>query len=287
MLLPIWNGGHRLAWRLGEYVDAIRLGRFERCDVCGRFAPILYRRWVIPPKLEELWGLSPRGAEALARKESNDCGLCGAKLRARRLARVLLDRYPVGSPPAPARSVRAWVRSTEAQTLRVAEINRVDGLHAEFARLPGLAYSEYLDGVEPGTVQDGVQCEDLTHLTYPDASFDLIVTSETLEHVPDLSAALSEIRRVLAPGGQHLFTVPIAPGVPTTYARASLNPIGEIQHHATPICHPGGDSGYPVFTEFGADLPERLQAAGFHVEVYFGPATEDDIAQVFACRLDP
>src|SRR5262249_40772071 len=73
LLLPAWNGGHRLAWRAGEYLGAIRHGRFGRCDVCGRFGPWLYRRRVIPPKLEQLWGLTPRLAEALARKESMDC----------------------------------------------------------------------------------------------------------------------------------------------------------------------------------------------------------------------
>src|SRR5262245_28633959 len=120
LLLPLWNGGHHLAWRLGEYGDAIRRGRFERCSVCGRFGPILYRRWVIPPRLEELWGLSPRLAEALARKESSDCAWCGSKLRARRLADVLLETFPVGTPPAPARSVADWVRTAEARSLRVA-----------------------------------------------------------------------------------------------------------------------------------------------------------------------
>lgn len=283
-LLPLWNGGHRLAWRAGEYLDAIRHRRFERCDVCGRFGPMLYRRWVIPPRLETLWGLSPRLAEALARKESSDCWFCGAKLRARRLARVLLDLHPVGDPPAPARHVRAWSGTTEAQRLRIAEINRVDGLHELLSTLPGLAYSEYLDGVPAGQSRAGVRCESLTRLTYPDASFDLVVTSETLEHVPDLDAALAEIRRVLVPGGRHLFTVPILPGVERTFPRARLRADGSLESLATRIHHPGGDVGYPVFTEFGADLPSLLERAGFEVDVRFGPTSEDDLAQVFVTR---
>ncbi len=284
ILLPIWNGGHRLAWSAGEYLGAITHGRFGRCDVCGRFGPWLYRRRVIPPRLVELWGLSPRQAEALARKESLDCAFCGAKLRARRLARVLLDRYPVGDPPTPARSVRAWVDRPEVPSLRIAEINRVEGLHEALGRLPGLAYSEYREGAAPGSVVDGVRCEDLTRLTYADASFDIVLTSETLEHVPDLSAALGEIHRVLVPGGRHLFTVPLLPGVPTTFSRTLAGPDGRWIHVAPRICHPGGDVGYPVFTEFGADLPEVLRHAGFEVEVGFGPTTDDDLAQVFVCR---
>jgi SAM-dependent methyltransferase len=287
LILPFWNAGHRFAWATGELLDAVRHRRFERCDVCGRFGPMLYRRRVIPPRLAELWDLSPRLAEALARKESSDCSRCGAKLRVRRLARALLDAYPVGSPPRAADSVSEWVKSPQVQPLRIAEINIIEGLHELLAKLPGHAYSDYREGAPPGSVVDGVSHEDLTRLTYPDASFDLVLTSETLEHVLDLGAALSEIRRVLAPGGRHLFTVPLLPGVPETFARAVLGPGGAIEHRATPIRHPGGDVGYPVFTEFGADLPEILREAGFAVEVRFGPTTEDDLAQVFVCRKEP
>jgi SAM-dependent methyltransferase len=223
-------------------------------------------------------------AEALARKESSDCSWCGAKLRVRRLAAALLEEYPVGTPSRPARSVAAWVRQTEARALRVAEINLIEGLHAALRRLPGHAYSEFRADAAGGAVVAGVRCEDLTRLTYPDGAFDLVLTSETLEHVPDLAAALREIRRVLAPGGRHLFTVPLLPGVPRTFARAVVGPDGRPIHRAPPICHPGGDVGYPVFTEFGADLPEVLRAAGFATAVRFGPPTEDDLAQVFVCR---
>ena len=45
-------------------------------------------------------------------------------------------------------------------------------------------------------------------MTFPDAHFDSIVSIETLEHVPDLSAAAAEMCRVLRPGGELLITVP-------------------------------------------------------------------------------
>jgi hypothetical protein len=83
---------------------------------------------------------------------------------------------------------------------------------------------------------------------------------------------------------RHLFTIPVLPGVPTTFARAELAPDGTVRHRATPICHPGGDVGYPVFTEFGADLPDLLRRAGFDVRIAFGPTTEDDLAQVYICQ---
>ena len=281
-LLPPWNAGHRLAWRAGEYLEAARAGRFEHCSVCGGFRPMLYRRWVIPPELERRWGLSPRLAEAFARKETSACSRCGSRLRVRRLSRAFLEELPMGTPPA--RSVADWVRLPMARSLRVAEVNRIDGLHEQLSVLPNLSYSEYLGEASPPSDLGHVRHEDLTRLSYPDASFDLVLTSETLEHVPDLAAALAEVRRVLVPGGLHLFTVPLLPGVSRTFARSVPRPDGSVEHRATPIFHPAGDSGYPVFTEFGADLPEVLGRAGFEVEVRFGPTTEDDLAQVFVCR---
>lgn len=284
LILPFWNGGHRLAWRLGEYAGAVRHRRFGRCSVCGRFGPWLYRRRVIPPRLEQLWGMTPRAAVAMAHKESDDCSWCGAKLRCRRLADVILTTFPVDPPAA---TIREWVEHPSIRSLRIAEINRIDGLHEALGALPQFAYSEFSPGVEPGTTDDDTRCEDLTRLTYADCSFDLILTSETLEHVPDLDAALREIRRVLVPGGFHLFTIPTLPVVERTFARARLRPDGSLEILARPISHPGGDTGYPVFTEFGADFPTILRSAGFSAAIHFGPIRDDDVAQVYAAsRVD-
>jgi SAM-dependent methyltransferase len=284
LLVPCWNEAHRLRWIAYDYLNAIGRGRVEFCVVCGRFRPMLYRRRVVRPRLEELWGLSPRLAEALARKESSDCSHCGAKLRGRRLAEVLLRLYPVGNPPAPARSLAKWVTHAEIQSLRIAEINRIDGIHDQLHKLPHVAYSEYAPDSGPGTADREIRSEDLTRLTYGDATFDLVLTSETLEHVPDLNAALRELRRVLVPGGRHIFTIPVLPGVARTFARAIIRSDGSIEDHATRICHPGGDVGYPVFTEFGADLAELFERAGFALEVFFGPPSEDELAQVYVAR---
>jgi SAM-dependent methyltransferase len=45
-------------------------------------------------------------------------------------------------------------------------------------------------------------------LPLPDASFDLVLCAETLEHVRDVQLLLSEARRVLRPGGRLALTVP-------------------------------------------------------------------------------
>ncbi len=284
LLVPCWNSAHRHAWLAYDYLTSVGRGRFESCAVCGCYRPMLYRRRIIPPRLVDLWGLSPAQADAFARKESCFCSRCGANLRARRMAHALLSLYKVGNPPTPCRSLAQWVEHVESRSLRVAEINRIDGLHEVLLRLPQLSSSDFHPGSEPGSIVDDVRTEDLTRLTYPDASFDVVLTSETLEHVPDLEAALFEIRRVLVPGGRHIFTIPQLPDVRTTFARSILLPDGSIQDRAPRICHPGGDVGYPVFTEFGADIADVFRRAGFELDVLFGPNRDDDLAQVFVSR---
>jgi len=45
-------------------------------------------------------------------------------------------------------------------------------------------------------------------LPFEDGSFELVWTSEVIEHVADTARWLSEVRRVLAPGGRLLVTTP-------------------------------------------------------------------------------
>jgi SAM-dependent methyltransferase len=284
-LVPVWNAVYRFNWLLIDYVGSLRSGRVERCAVCGRLRLLIYRRRVLTPRLAELWGLSTRQAEAFARKESLECTHCGAKLRGRRMAQVVLSLFPAGNPPAP--SLAQWVLSPDVQHLRVAEINTIDGLHSFMSKLPCFSSSDYHDAKGTAALDTSTRSEDLTRLSYPDNSLDLILTSETLEHVPDLNAALREIHRVLLPGGRHVFTVPVLPTVEKTFSRSVVLPDGTIEDRAPRICHPGGDWGYPVFTEFGKDLPALLAQAGFETIVHFGPVSEDDLAQVYICRKPP
>lgn len=280
ILVPIWNRSCFFIWRTGEIALAVAARRFARCVICGRMTPLVLRRWVVSSTLVERWGVTLEVALAMARKESTMCVWCGGKLRNRRIAATLLDLYPPGDPSRKARSIVDWVREPAIQSLYIAEINLIEGLHSYIKALPHHYYSEYQAEIE----DPAVRREDLTRLSYPSDTFDLVLTSETLEHVPDLNAALREILRVLKPGGRHIFTIPQDPAAARTFGRASLSEDGSIEHHATPLYHPAGDRGYLVFTEFGADLVELLERAGFETEIRFGPITDRDLAQVYICR---
>ena len=51
-------------------------------------------------------------------------------------------------------------------------------------------------------------CANALRLPFPDGSFDRVVASETLEHIEDDTIAMSEIARVLRPGGRGVVSVP-------------------------------------------------------------------------------
>jgi SAM-dependent methyltransferase len=63
-------------------------------------------------------------------------------------------------------------------------------------------------GEAPAGAHAGVARGDLLALPFPDASVDRVIAAEVLEHIPDDRAALSEIARVLRPGGRVAVTVP-------------------------------------------------------------------------------
>ena len=94
----------------------------------------------------------------------------------------------------------------------------------------------------------------MMNLQFEDSSFDLIVHSDTLEHILHPVRGLSECRRVLRPGGACAFTVPLIvdrltisrDGMPPSYHGSSANP---------------GDC--LVHTEYGADAWKHVLLAGF------------------------
>ena len=134
-------------------------------------------------------------------------------------------------------------------------------------RYPNAVGSEFLDNKRDFGSFDGrgIRNESLTGLSFPEESFDYILTFDVLEHIPDYKKAISEMARVLRPGGQVLFSVPFAFESGQHIVRAKINQDGEVEHLMEPEYHgdPINSDGCLCFYHFGWRLLDEFRAAGF------------------------
>ncbi len=255
-----------------------------KCVVCGRESVFRFDLTIITPQLREAWGIPDRLVDAFNRKESMFCSNCGSSLRVRRLAAVLMQTFAARNGLS-CHSFAELLENKEFRDLKIAEINACGGLHSYLKDHPNLSYSEWMSDAAPGEVRDGVRCEDLQRLTYPDNYFDIILTSETLEHVPDPDKAWQQIFRTLKDGGYHIFTIPVLLSQPTTVKRANLVN-GKRENLLAPAYHGvWGSENMFVYTDFGMDLVEKLDGIGLKTVLFYqNPEDELDVAVVFRSR---
>jgi hypothetical protein len=98
---------------------------------------------------------------------------------------------------------------------------------------------------------------DLASIPRPDGSYDAVLCSHVLEHVPDDRAAMRELRRVLAPGGFAVLQVPIATRLTETRDDPGLAPEQRAEQHGDP-------THLRLYAE--PDYVARLEAASFTVD---------------------
>lgn len=123
---------------------------------------------------------------------------------------------------------------------------------------------EYLPNEEDKKKFPDIRHLDITNIDFPDEYFDICISQDVLEHVPDLQKALEENYRVLKPDGIMLATFPFTFQYEHT-VKAILNEKGEIIHLSQPEYH-----GYPirggrlVYTIPGWKIIDDAKEAGFH-----------------------
>ncbi len=122
--------------------------------------------------------------------------------------------YERAAPPAPDLRYAEWLAHAEAEVGagRLLEVGAGCGgfVHAALRRGWDVAATEVsLSGLdELRRTQAAVFAGDLTEADYPRGSFDLVVSLEVLEHLPDPMSHLREYLRVTRPGGLLLLTTP-------------------------------------------------------------------------------
>lgn len=91
---------------------------------------------------------------------------------------------------------------------RGADVIAFDQDAEELAEVDTLLQAMGSAGEAPKSAKAQVVVGDALALLYPDGTFDVVIASEILEHVPDDETAIAELVRVLRPGGSLAVTVP-------------------------------------------------------------------------------
>ena len=207
----------------------------KRCPVCGnsRFST----RRILWEELIHEWGLAPDEVDYIDLQQGLSCLDCSNNLRAMTLAAAILRTFDRVD------TLQEFCHSdVPFRALRLLEINRAGELTPIFEALPNHMLRSFPEF-------------DMQRMNFEDGSVDIVVHSDTLEHVPDPLAALRECRRILKSGGHLFYTVPIVIGR-LTRSRADRPP----SYHGAP--GPGAED-YRVQTEYGADFWGQLFEAGF------------------------
>ena len=200
--------------------------------------------------------------EGITLREAN-CPACGASRRNSDVARAIVNTLLQIDDS-------LNIALTNLGNYDIYEAQSNGPINNQLSSLPKYKCSEYFFDVTPGSLNEaGIRCEDLQNLSFSSNSFDLVITQDVFEHIADPEKAFSEIRRVLKPGGYHIFTVPFHEGKKSLKRAKIENGKGVYLlprvYHIDPLRKDGG----LVYTDFGEDLIESLDSLGYETDNIF------------------
>lgn len=212
-------------------------GHGEKCVLCGNSvrqfrshgggAEVLDRRKVVG-------GM---------RRDDDRCPVCHGRDRTRLMMHYLEKHTNIGKAP-----------------MRVLHVAPDYGLYLWLRRQPNVSYVATDLDISRYRHMEGMVMADVTKLPFKKESFDVVICSHVLEHVPDDCKAMREFARVLRPGGIAILLTPYAlDGLGTDEslddmdAKARDERFGQWDH---------------VRIYDRGDFVARMTEAGFSVELY-------------------
>ena len=205
------------------------------CYVCG--GKEYFVEQVIWSSLIKEWQLSPSEADIINLQQGMKCKSCNTHMRGNVLAYAILNCLSSS-----AKSLTELIKNDKIKVdnLRILEVNEAGNLGShlsQFALHRRVNYPEV----------------DMHYLNDLGQQYDLVVHSDTLEHVDNPVHALHQCKSILSKSGHLIYTVPVVPGR-LTRDRSGLS--------ASTHSKVSRDD-YLVSTEFGADFWCYPLEAGF------------------------
>lgn len=139
------------------------------------------------------------------------------------------------------------------QKIKVLHVAPETSFEQAFRQTPNVDYLS-IDLESPRAMKN----MDLTNLPIVDNTFDIIFCVHVLEHIPDATKAMSEMYRVLKPGGLGVILVPIDKALTETLDDPTIVTPAERTRHYGQWDH---------VRQYGLDYADKLAAIGFQVEV--------------------
>lgn len=227
------------------------------CNVCGVDGAMSYDYPDVNIRREHGIGLL---------RETLRCHSCAATMRDRQMAHGLLlvirERLGQDVP-----SLAAF-RRHPAGMLRILDSDSFSPINRVLRGLAGYVHSQF-DPVHSNgdTLSDGSVMVDLERIPFAEASFDVVMTSDVMEHVADDESAHRSIFRVLATGGSYIFTVPYDPCVLSNCSLTVRTGQAGAASHLFLDRHvhgdPHSDGGIVAHRIYGRQLLDDLATIGY------------------------
>ena len=188
-------------------------------------------------------------------RETGVCSNCRSFNRLRQVAHVICERYKIKSLP-----------DLSALDLDVYLMESRGSLYKALSNSDKFVCSDFYPN---GEVPDSAPLEsyhvDIQNAPFCSDSFDLIISSDVFEHVPDAYQGFKEVYRILKKGGVHVFSVPFT-GNKVDEVRAMPGPVHlmEAHYHGDPL----RKEGSLVYRNFGLEMLKRLSELGMDTTMH-------------------
>ena len=220
---------------LKSYSNNDSTGSGFYCFVCGGTSFEYHK--IIWKELARDWQLSPFELEYINLQQGKKCSHCHSNMRSNVLAHALIEALASKSQSLHQLTLNEYHLTQEVSILEVNAAGTLGQYLEKFAKRCQVEYPEY----------------NMHGLDIIAKKFDIVIHSDTLEHVPNPVHALSQCKDILRDGGSLIYTVPVIVG------RMSRDRTGLSDSSHSKVSR----LDYRVATEFGADFWRFPLDAGF------------------------